>query len=38
MGRKAQQLAERNRGATARTLERIEAVLAAGLAAGRGAA
>jgi len=34
MGRKGRELAERNRGATARTLERIEAVLAAG----RGAA
>ena len=30
MGRKAKELAERNRGATARSLERIEAVLAAG--------
>jgi len=30
MGRKAQEIAERNRGATARSLERIEAVLAAG--------
>jgi 3-deoxy-D-manno-octulosonic-acid transferase len=30
MGRKAQELAERNRGATARALERIEAVLASG--------
>src|SRR5271163_2134877 len=30
MGRRAQELAERNRGATVRTLERIEAVLAAG--------
>ena len=38
MGRKAQELAERNRGATARTLERIESVLAVGLAAGRGSA
>jgi 3-deoxy-D-manno-octulosonic-acid transferase len=35
MERKAQELAERNRGATARTLERIGAVI---VASGRGAA